>query len=132
MEAKILKQEENLFLKRVEYTVEVKSKSNPCEEDIKKFLGKDVELTIVRTISSNFGKNSFLADVVVYDSAEAKEQVVTIPKKVRKQMEEDRKKAEAAKKKEEEAAKAAEEAAKKAEEEAKAAESEKPEVEATE
>ena len=112
MEAKILNENKNVLLKRTEYTVEISSDANPGEESIKDFLGKDKDLTIVRTISSNFGKKSFIADVIVYDSKEAEEQIVTIPKKVRKEMEEAKKKAEAEKKAAEEAAKAAEEAKK--------------------
>lgn len=116
MEAKILKQTKNPFLKREEFTVEILSNANPGEEAIKDFLGKNKELTIVRTISSNFGRKTFLADVVVYDSAEAKQSVVVVPQKVRKEMEEARKKAEAdAKKKADAEKKAAEEAAKAAE-----------------
>jgi ribosomal protein S24E len=113
METKILKQTKNPFLKRTEYSVEIKSDSNPGEEAIKEFLKSDKELTIVRTIVSNFGRKTFLADVVVYDSAEAKQSVVIVPQKVRKEMEEAKKKAEAeAKKKAEAEKKAAEEAAK--------------------
>lgn len=110
MEAKIIKQTKNVLLKRTDYVLEIKSNANPGEEAIKDFLGKDKDLTIVQKITSNFGKNIFMAEAVVYDSKEAKTQVVTIPKKVRKEMEEARKKAEAdaAKKKAaEEAAKAA-------------------------
>jgi len=103
MEAKILKQESNPFLKREEFTIEISSASNPVEEEIIDFVGKDKELTVVRTISSTFGKSSFIADVVIYESVEAKKQVMTIPQKVRKKMEEEKKKAEEAAKKAEEA-----------------------------
>lgn len=117
MEIKITKENKNILLMRTEYTLEITSDNNPGEEAIKDFLGKDKDLTIVRTIVSNFGKKTFLADVIVYDSAEAKEKVIMIPKKVRKEMEEAKKKAEAeAAKKAEEEKKAAEEAAKAAEE----------------
>ncbi len=113
MKSKILKQEINPFLRREEYTLEVTSDSNPVEEEIKEVVGKDKELTVIRTISSNFGKNSFLVDVVVYESAEAKDLIQTIPQKIRKKMEVEKKKAEEAAKKAEEE----KEAAKKAEEE---------------
>lgn len=124
MEAKILKQEKNPFLKREEFTIEITSEANPVEAEIIEFIGKDAESTVVRTISSNFGSDSFLADVVVYDSAEAKTEVMTIPQKVRKKMEAEKKKAEEAAKAEAEAAKKAEEEAKAAAEEAKKAEEE--------
>ena len=112
MEAKILKQNKNVLLKRTEYQLEIVSNANPGEEAIKDFLGKDKDLTIVKKISSNFGKKTFLADVIVYDDAKAKEQVVMVPKKVRKEMEEARKKAEADAAKKAEAEKKAAEAAK--------------------
>jgi ribosomal protein S24E len=111
MEAKIIKQTKNVLLKRTDYVLEIKSNANPGEEAIKDFLGKDKDLTIVQKITSNFGKNTFMAEAVVYDSKESKTQVVTIPKKVRKEMEEVKKKAEADAKKKadaEAAAKAAE------------------------
>lgn len=108
MEAKILKKERNPLLQREECVIEIISDSNPGESPIKEFVGKDKDLTIIRTISNNFGKSTFLADVVVYDSIEAKNEIMTIPKKIRKKLEEERKKAEEeAKKKEEEEAKVA-------------------------
>ncbi len=118
MEAKIIKQTKNVLLKRTDYILEIKSNANPGEEAIKDFLGKDKDLTIVQKITSNFGKNTFMAEAVVYDSKESKTQVVTIPKKVRKEMEEVKKKADADAKKKadaEAAAKAAEAAKEKTE-----------------
>ena len=96
MEHKIIRKEKNPFLGREEFLIEIKSTLNPVEEDIKKMVGKDPELAIVKKITNNFGRHNFSADVIVYESAEAKQRVETVPKKVRKQMEEDKKKAEEA------------------------------------
>ncbi|MCK5321402.1 hypothetical protein KAJ38_02385 [Candidatus Pacearchaeota archaeon] len=115
MESKIIKQEKNPFLEREEIVMEVISEVAPNSEEIKTLVGKDADLTVVKKIQGNFGKNVFVVDVVVYDNIEAKKKIETVPQKVRKKMEADRKSEEAAKKK-------AEDEAKKAEEEAKASE----------
>jgi ribosomal protein S24E len=115
MESKIIKQEKNPFLEREEYTLEITNEVTPTFDEVKTEIGKDAELTVVKKVNTNFGRQTFLAEAVVYDNVEAKEKIETIPQKVRKKMEEEKKKAE------EEAAKKAEEE-KKAAEEAKAAE----------
>ncbi len=122
MESKIIKQEKNPFLQREEITIEITSKAAPSEAEAKEQLGKDEALTVVKKINTNFGRQTFLVEAVVYDTKEAREKVETIPQKVRKKMEADKKAAE------EEAAKkaAAEAEAKKAEEETAKAEAEKP------
>ena len=112
--SKIIKQKKNPFLEREELVLEIESDTMPTYEEIKKEIGKNVELVVIKKINTSFGKRIFLADIVIYDNAEAKEKIETIPKKVRKKIEAD-------KKAEIEAARKAEEAAKKAEEEAKAA-----------
>ena len=117
--AKIIKQEKNPFLEREEIVLEIASETAPNAEEVKKLVGKDLDLTVVKNIQGNFGKKVFVAEVVVYDNAEAKKKIETIPKKVRKKMEADKKAEDDAKKK-------AEEEAKKAEEEAKVAEAEAP------
>ena len=124
METKIIKQNTNPFLEREEFLIEIISESAPTKESVIADLGKDAELTIVRKIHTNFGKQSFLADVVVYASAEAKEKYTVIPKKIRVKMEAERKEKEAAEKKAAEEARKAEEEAKAAAEEAKKAEEE--------
>ncbi len=122
MENKIIKQEKNPFLQREELLLEITSESAPSEAEAKEQIGKDEALTVVKKINTNFGRQTFLVEAVIYDNAEAKEKVETIPQKVRKKMEADKKAAE------EEAAKkaAAEAEAKKAEEEAAKAEAAKP------
>jgi ribosomal protein S24E len=122
MELKIIKQEKNPFLKREELTLEITSQAAPSHTEVISKLGKDEALTVVKKINTNFGRQTFLTEVVVYDNIEAREEVETIPQKIKKKMEAEKKaEVEAAKKKaDEEAA-----AAKAAEEEAKA-EAEKP------
>jgi len=112
METKIIKQETNPFLEREEFLIEIVSNVAPTKESVVAELGKDSELTVVRKIHTNFGRQSSLADVVVYDSIEAKEKYTVIPKKIRIKMEAERKEREAAERKAAQEAKAAEEAAK--------------------
>jgi len=99
MNHKIIKQHKNLFLNREEYVIEIESEANPSFEDAKKSIGKENsdELVIVKKIANKFGRKTFIAEVVVYNSLDAKNNVETIPKKVRKKMQEDAKAAEAAK-----------------------------------
>jgi ribosomal protein S24E len=139
MESKIIKEKKNPFLDRTEFTIKMTAKVTPTITEVKKAIGKDDELTVVKKISTNFGKQAFSAKVYVYDNAESKEKIETIPQKVRKKMAVEKKAAEEAKKKEAEAAEEAKkkeaeaaeeakkkeaEAAAKAKEEAKAAEQE--------
>ena len=126
MELKIIKQEKNPFLEREELMLEIINESTPSSEEIKTELKKDAELTIVKKINTNFGRQTFIAEVVVYDNMEAKNKVEVIPQKVRKKMAADAKAAEDAAKKAEAEAKKAEEEAKAAEEEAKATAEETP------
>lgn len=114
MKTKIIKQERNPFLEREELVLEITKDATPTYDEVIGAVGKENDLTVVKKVHSNFGRQTFLADVVVYDNKEAKDKVEVIPQKVRKKMEADRKAAE------EEAKKkvAAEAEAKKAEEEA--------------
>ncbi len=121
MESKIIKQDTNPFLEREEFLIEIMSDVAPTKESVVSELGKDAELTIVRKIHTNFGRQSFLADVVVYTSVEAKDKYTVIPKKVRIKMEIERKEKEAAEKKvKKDEVKAAAEAAEAAKAEAEA------------
>jgi len=94
MKTKILKQEKNPFLGREEILMEIESKSAPNTNEVKKAVGKDENLIVVNKITNNFGRKIFVADIFVYESAEAKGKVEVIPKKIRKKMEEEEKKAE--------------------------------------
>ena len=112
MKSKVIKKEKNPFLKREEIILEITSDSAPSSSDVMTELKSDEKLTVVKKINTNFGRQTFLAEAVVYDSPESKERIETIPQKVRKKMEADRKAAaEEEKKKAEEEKKAAEEAA---------------------
>lgn len=124
METKIISEEKNPFLERSEIVAEVTNDVNPSNDSVVEALGKGEEITVIKKIGSNFGKNTFKVEAVVYDSQESKEKIETIPAKVKKKIEAERKAAEDKKKAEEEAAKKAEEEAKAAAEEAKKAEAE--------
>ena len=125
METKIINQVKNPFMEREEFTLEITNEVAPSFEEVKVELKKDADLTVVKKVKTNFGRQTFIVEAVVYDNAEAKNKVEVIPQKIRKKMEAERKAAE-------EAAKKAEAEAKAAEAEAKAAESEAPAEETTE
>jgi ribosomal protein S24E len=115
MKTKIIKQEKNPFLEREELTIEIRAKSVPSASELLSELGKDEKLTVVKKIHTNFGRQIFLAEILIYNSVEAREKIETIPQKIKKKMAAEKKAAD-------EAAKKAAEAEKKAAEEAKAAE----------
>ena len=115
MEIKTIKQTKNPFMKREELTLEITSESVPSTSEVISKLGKDEALTVIKKINTNFGRQTFLVEAVVYNDAKAKEEIETIPQKVRKKIEADKKAAEEEVKKK--AAAEAEEAKKKAEEE---------------
>ena len=97
MEAKIIKQEKNPFLHREELMIEINSESNPTLEEVKKQVGKDENLTVVKKIDGNFGSKKYTAEVLVYEDEKSKNNVETIPQKIRKKMAEEAKKAAAEK-----------------------------------
>lgn len=108
MNSKIIKQEKNPFLQREEIVLEITSKAAPSESEAKQQIGKDEALTVIKKINTNFGRQTFLVEAVIYDNKEAKEKIETIPQKVRKKMAKEKEEAEAkAKKKAEEEAKEA-------------------------
>lgn len=109
MEHKIIQKEKNHFLEREEISIELTAESTPSFSDVKAILKKDEKLVVVRKIKSNFGKKSFIAEVVVYDSEDAKKQNEIIPRKTKlKLAEEEKKRLEEEKKAKEEAKKAEE------------------------
>lgn len=109
----ILKQEKNPFMHREELVMKVRSENNPTKQEVLDLAKKNSELSVVTKIEGKFGTQEFEVEILTYESAEAKSQFETIPRKVKKKMEEDAKKAaEEAKKKAEEEAKAKEEAEK--------------------
>ncbi len=128
---KIIKQEKNPFLEREDLIFEIESKATPSFDEVKTELGRDTNLTVIKKINTNFGRQKFLIEAVVYDNIEAKEKIETIPQKVRKKMEAEKKKIEEAEKKavEEAKKKKIEEAKKAAEEEEKAEEDKSTEAE---
>lgn len=116
MKFEIKEQIKNPLLNREEFKIEVISNNTPQKGEIIEFLKKDSEVSVIKEIQGNFGRDSFSVIVFVYDSVEAKESVEYIPRKVRKKLEEEKKKAEEAARKAEEARLKEEEEKKKAEE----------------
>jgi len=102
MKTKIVQQKKNPFLEREEFLIEIVANSTPTESEINEELGKDDDLTIIRKINTNFGIHKFIADVIVYDTKEAKEKNLILPQKVRKKMEEEERVKKEEEKKEEE------------------------------
>jgi ribosomal protein S24E len=100
MDAKIINQTKNPFLEREEITIQITNPTTPTYEEVKSAIGKDAALTIIKRINTNFGRQTFTAEAVVYDNAEAKKHVEVIPQKVKKKMEADEKSAAEAKAKE--------------------------------
>lgn len=112
MEHKIISQQKNPFLQREEILIEMTSATAPSFEDVKKAVGKDEKLVVVKKVDGQFGQHIFIADVVVYDSEKAKKNVEIVPQKTRKKIAEDEKKKIEEEKKQKEEAKKAEEKAK--------------------
>ncbi len=99
MEFKIIKQEKNPFLEREEIILEIKNEITPTADEVKSVIGKDTTLTVIKKINTNFGKQIFMVEALVYDNIEAKNKIETIPKKIRKKMEADEKATKEAEKK---------------------------------
>ncbi|MFA4960217.1 MAG: hypothetical protein WC548_00990 [Candidatus Pacearchaeota archaeon] len=97
MESKIISQKKNPFLEREEIVIEIENGVTPSYDEVKKIVGKDKELVVIKKVSANFGRYKFIAEVVVYDNKEAKDKIEVVPKKIRKKMEEEKKKAEESK-----------------------------------
>ena len=96
METKIISQKKNPFLDREEILMEIKSNVAPSFEDVRKAIGKDENLTVVKKVEGNFGRHIFNAEIVLYNSTKSKDKIETIPKKIRKKIEAERKEKEAA------------------------------------
>ena len=86
---KIISNIKNPFLDREELLIEITGDVPPSNEEVKTFTGKDANTVVVNTIRTAFGKQTFVADVFIYNSIESKEKIQTIPQKVRKKMAEE-------------------------------------------
>ena len=117
MKTQIIKQKKNPFLQREEIVMEIASETAPSFADVKSAIGKDENPVVVKRIDGNFGKQVFTAEVFVYESEDAKNNVEVIPKKIKKKMEEEKKAAEEATKKAEEEKKKSEESSEEVKEE---------------
>ena len=76
---KIEMDQRNDLLKRREIRVVLDSESNPGFENAKKSIAEkfkiDADLIVVRAVRSQFGRNNFLVDSVIYDSVEDKNKI---------------------------------------------------------
>lgn len=109
MEMKKLQEKKNPHLSRDELILEISSTSTPKKEEVRDLIKKDKELVVVRNVHSPFGKNKFIAEVLVYDSIEAKKVTEVISRKERDKIKEEKKaKMAEEKKKKDEAKKTAE------------------------
>jgi ribosomal protein S24E len=107
---KIKTQKSNPELHREELLIEIVSDTTPTKKQIFEFLNKSEEVVVIKRINSNFGRKTFTADVLVYESPEKRQEIEVVPQKVKKKLAE-----EAKKKAEEEAKRKAEEEKAKAE-----------------
>jgi ribosomal protein S24E len=98
METKIISEEKNPFMDREEIVLEISADVTPTFDEVKKAVGKDESLTVVKKVHTNFGRHTFVSEVFVYGSAESKNKIEVIPKKIRTKMAEDQKAAAEAKK----------------------------------
>lgn len=93
MEHKIISTNKNPYLGREELKVHLVAEKNPTKKEVVEALKKSEDLTVVKKIDGNFGRNTFHAEVVVYSNKEAKDKVETISRKTRKKLAEEAKKA---------------------------------------
>lgn len=91
MEMKIIKQQKNPFLHREEYSLQIKAPKTPSFADVKKELAKDEELTVVKKVEGNFGRDIFNVEAFVYNSKENKNKIEKISRKQRRKLAEDAK-----------------------------------------
>ncbi|MEI6058782.1 MAG: hypothetical protein WCP89_03350 [archaeon] len=93
MKHKIIKHEKNPFLHREEIIIEIEAETTPGFEELRKELGKDEKLTVIKEIRGKFGQKKFTAEVYVYASEAAKHKAETVSRKARKKINDDKKKA---------------------------------------
>ena len=91
MKIETINQQKNPFLKREELTIKIENDTTPSFDELKKQIGKNEDLTVIKKINTSFGKKIFIAEALIYDNQEAKNKIETIPKKIRKKMKADEK-----------------------------------------
>lgn len=96
MKHEIISKKVNPFLNREELIIKAESTITPSVEEVKKAIGSDPELIVVKKIDRNFGKRIFMIDVIVYDDKASREKVEMVPKKLKKKLAEEKKAATAA------------------------------------
>ena len=87
MDIKISSQTKNPFLQRDELVLTIDSETAPGFKDINEFLKKPEQQVVIKQIKSNFGKHSFNAYVMIYDSEDAKNKIQTLSKKQKEKLE---------------------------------------------
>lgn len=102
---KIITENKNTSLGRIEYVLEAESINNPTKQEVIDFLKGDSDLIVIKEIKGTFGKNIFDIIVFVYENKDIKEKVETITRKQRKKLIEDAKKLKEEQRKAEEDAK---------------------------
>ena len=65
MESKIIRQMKNPFLHREEYVLEIGGDVNPSFDEVKKIVGKEEGLTVVKKVGNNFGRNVYASERVI-------------------------------------------------------------------
>jgi ribosomal protein S24E len=85
---KIVRDFTNSLLKRKELEIRFNEKSNPGFEKVKSEIVKEFkaseDLVLVKSVKNNFGDNSFLIDVFIYESAEGRDAIESKKKEKKK------------------------------------------------
>ena len=75
MKAEIISKEKNPFLGREEIIMEIKSNVSPTYDEVKKEIGADENLIVIKKINNNFGRHVFIVNALIYESLESKNNV---------------------------------------------------------
>ena len=59
MNSIILNEEKNPFLGRKELVIEIEADTSPSYDDVKKIVGADEKLVVIRKVFGNFGTHNF-------------------------------------------------------------------------
>lgn len=86
MDFKITNERKNDLFGRKEFEIHVESNSTPSRDELGKLisekLSSPVERMVIKKIDSNFGSNTFLIKVFVYNSEDEKNKIEPKKKKV--------------------------------------------------
>ncbi len=93
MKHEIISKIKNPYFNREEIKVTLIAEKNPTKKEIIEAIKSDESLTVIKKISSSFGKDKFDAEVVVYGDKDSKEKTETIGRKIKRKLAEEAKKA---------------------------------------